>query len=64
MRTNKAIPLCFSCLRYGTIPYMDDCPELERWSEQRPNHIQKKQANKCSAFRSKKNILVAWGVKT
>lgn len=54
-------PLCFDCLKYGTIPYVQKCPELDNWSEQRPNHIRKKRGNECSAFLSKKNKLIAWG---
>ena len=53
-------PLCFDCLKYGTLPYCDDCPELETWSERRPNFIQKKKGNKCSAFLSKKTLITRW----
>lgn len=55
------IPLCYSCLRYATLPYAHDCPELIKLSQNRAATIKMK-GNVCKAFISKKNTLRGWDV--
>lgn len=47
-----ADPLCYSCLRYATLPHVKDCPHLNTLGHKRPTAILEK-GNSCDHFLSK-----------